>query len=88
MAKMSTTFTCSSGYKAYAGDEETRYELKAWLASGQFVGRMVTGGWDPKEEWGSWGDEFTYTDDSILKIIKKAWLKKGYIAARAHAEMS
>ena len=71
MAKKSTIFTGSSGYKAYAGNEETRDELKAWLASGRFVGLRITGGWDPKEEWGSWGIEFTYTDDSILKIIKK-----------------
>jgi hypothetical protein len=88
MAKKSTIFTGSSGYKAYAGNEETRDELKAWLASGRFVGLRVTSGWDPKEEWGSWGIEFTYTDDSILKIIKKEWLKKGCIAARADAKLS
>ena len=51
MAKKSTIFTGSSGYKAYAGNEETRDELKAWLASGRFVGLRITGGWDPKEEW-------------------------------------
>ena len=49
---------------------------------------MITGGWDPGEAWRSWGIEFTYTDDSILRIIKKEWLKKGCIAARADAEMS
>jgi hypothetical protein len=88
MAKKSPTPTGPSGYKAYAGNEETRNELKAWLTSGQFAGLVITGGWDPEEEWGSWGIEFTYADDSILKIIKKEWLKKGCISERADAEMS
>jgi hypothetical protein len=75
-------------FKAFAGNQETRDQLKAWLSSGQFEGLKITGGWDPVEEWGSWGVEFTYSDGSILKLIKKEWLKKGCIAERADAEMS
>jgi hypothetical protein len=88
MAKKSSADAGPSGYKAYAGNKETRDELKAWLASGQFAGLVITGGWDPKEEWGSWGIEFTYADNSILKIIKKECVKKGCVAERADAETS
>lgn len=75
-------------FKAFSGNEEVRDQLKAWLNNGQFEGLIVTGGWDPVEEWGSWGVEFTYNDDSILKNIKKEWLKKGCVGERADAKIS
>lgn len=56
MADISMTCAGSSCAKAHSGNEETRNELKAWLASGRFVGLRITGGWDAKEEWahGAW----------------------------------
>jgi hypothetical protein len=47
-------------FKAFSGNKESRDLLKEWLLNGQFEDLKVTGGWDPVEEWGSWGVEFTY----------------------------
>lgn len=75
-------------YKAFAGSQAVRDELRQWLASSYPDSLNVTGGWDPVEEWGSWGIEFSCNDESVLKRLKKEWGKKGCVAERADAKRS
>ena len=75
-------------FKGYAGNKLTRDEFEVWLKNGQFEGLQITGQWEPKEEWGSWGVEFSCNDIAILKIIKKEWSKKGVVAERADAKIT
>lgn len=75
-------------FKAYAGNKNARDILETWLTNGQFEGLIVTGGWEPKEEWGSWGVEFAYKDQTILKSIKKEFGKQGVVAERADIGIS
>lgn len=67
-------------FKGYAGNKIARDALESWLSNGQFEGLVITGGWEPKEEWGSWGVEFTFKDKSILQSIKKEFGKQGVVA--------
>lgn len=76
------------GFKGFAGNKYARDALELWLINGQFEGLEVTGHWEPKEEWGSWGVEFSFKDASILKSIKKEWAKEGIVAERADEKYS
>ncbi len=76
------------GFKGFAGNQVARDKLATWLSNGQFEGLIITGHWEPKEEWGSYGVEFSYKDASILKSIKKGWSKEGVVAERSDEKWS
>lgn len=71
-------------FKGYAGNKDARDIFAEWLINGQFNGLVITGQWDPEEEWGSWGVEFSYANIDILKLIKKEFGKKGVVAERSN----
>ncbi|CAN1499596.1 hypothetical protein MCEMAEM4_00462 [Burkholderiaceae bacterium] len=75
-------------FKAFSGSIQVRTELESWLS--QIEDLKITNVWepDPKEDWGTWGVFFSYKDKTILKTIKKEWLKKGVVVELTDTEIS
>lgn len=68
-----------SNFKVYAGDEAVINRVGTWITNGQFENLAVVSKWEPEDEFGTWGIEFTYSDPKITKTIKAEWLKNGVI---------
>jgi len=66
-------------FKVYAGDEAVINRVGTWITNGQFENLAVVSKWEPEDEFGTWGIEFTYSDPKIPKTIKAEWLKNGVI---------
>lgn len=71
-----------SKYATYSGQQENIKKFKKWLLDLKLEGFNLIEEWEPEEEFGSYGVEFTCNDPDFAKLAKKEWMSKGVITEK------